>query len=123
MVASSSAEAEYRAMTLTACEVTCLKSLLKDMGIKHLSPIILKCDNQAAIAGNPVLNEKINHVEVDCHYVRDMVRSGSIKTKHVSSRSNLLTFLPKFSQSSSTLFLIISWEFRTTLHSQREGKY
>ncbi|XP_021771327.1 uncharacterized protein LOC110735443 [Chenopodium quinoa] len=57
LVARSSAEAEYRAMALTSCEVTWIKSLLKDMGIKYLGPVLMHCDNQAAlaIAANPVL--------------------------------------------------------------------
>ena len=97
MVARSSAEAEYRAMALTVCEVTCLKSLLKDLGIKHLAPTILKCDNLAAIAivANPVLHEKTKHVDVDCDYVRDMVKSGSVTTQHVSSQSQLVDILTK----------------------------
>ena len=56
VVSRSSAEAEYRAMALTCCEVTWLISLLKDLGITKLKPVDLYCDNQAAlyIAANPV---------------------------------------------------------------------
>ncbi|PWA82163.1 hypothetical protein CTI12_AA180700 [Artemisia annua] len=42
---SVSEEAEYRAMALTCCEVTWLVTLLKDLGIKDLGPVDLKCDN------------------------------------------------------------------------------
>ncbi|GJS54249.1 peptidase family M48 protein [Tanacetum coccineum] len=49
VVSRSSAEAEYKAMTLTSCEVTWLVTLLKDLGIKDLGLVDLKCDNQAAI--------------------------------------------------------------------------
>ncbi|GJW15836.1 cysteine-rich receptor-like protein kinase 8 [Tanacetum coccineum] len=49
VVSRSSAEAEYKAMALTCCEVTWLVSLLKDLGIKDLGPVDLKCDNQTAI--------------------------------------------------------------------------
>lgn len=40
VVARSSAEAEYRSMALTACEVTWLFSLLKDLGLQNLPPAI-----------------------------------------------------------------------------------
>ncbi|XP_021742770.1 uncharacterized protein LOC110708853 [Chenopodium quinoa] len=40
LVARSSAEAEYRAMALTICEVTWLNYLLRDLGIKNLGPTI-----------------------------------------------------------------------------------
>ena len=49
VVARSTAEAEYRAMAMTACEVTWLHTLLKDMGIKNLPFTALYCDNQATI--------------------------------------------------------------------------
>lgn len=60
MVVKSTAEAEYRAMALTTCEVTWLRELLKDMSLQHLPPTVLCCDNKAAlcIAANPVQHEK-----------------------------------------------------------------
>uniref|UniRef100_A0A803Q1I1 Reverse transcriptase Ty1/copia-type domain-containing protein n=1 Tax=Cannabis sativa TaxID=3483 RepID=A0A803Q1I1_CANSA len=47
IVFRSSAEAEYRAMANTTCEV-CLLSLLDELGIEHHGPAILHCDNKAA---------------------------------------------------------------------------
>ncbi|CAN6683311.1 unnamed protein product [Malus baccata var. baccata] len=59
VVARSSAEAEYRAMASTACELIWLKSLLFDLGFHSKEPISMFCDNQAAmhIASNPVFHE------------------------------------------------------------------
>ncbi|GKA14265.1 cysteine-rich receptor-like protein kinase 8 [Tanacetum coccineum] len=70
MTRRSSAEAEYKAMSLTCYEVTWLVSLLKDLGIKNLDPADLYCDNQAAlyIAANLVFHARTKHIEVDCHY-------------------------------------------------------
>lgn len=45
VVARSSAEAEYRAMALTTCEITWLTALLKDLGFSNLPPTVLNCDN------------------------------------------------------------------------------
>ena len=97
VVARSSAEAEYRAMALASCEVTWLRTLLKDMGITDLPPTMLKCDNQAAlaIAANPVLHERTKHVEIDCHFVRDKVAAGEIVTKHVPSYAQLADMFTK----------------------------
>lgn len=74
-------------MALTTCEVTWLAALLKDLGIKYLAPTVLKCDNRAAIAiaANPVLHEKTKHVDIDCHFVRDHLKAGTIRTEHTSS--------------------------------------
>ncbi|GKB14786.1 cysteine-rich receptor-like protein kinase 8 [Tanacetum coccineum] len=45
----SSDEAEYKAMALTCCNITWLVSLLKDVGLKDLVTVNLKCDNKEAL--------------------------------------------------------------------------
>ena len=97
VVSRSSAEAEYRAMALTCCEVTWLVSLLKDLGIKDLKPVDLYCDNQVAlyIAANPVFYARTKHIEVDCHFVRDQVNAGKVKTSYVSTKEELADVFTK----------------------------
>lgn len=70
VVSRSSAEAEYRAMTSVACEITWVLQLLKDLEIDHLRPAMLFYDNQAALyrAANSIFHERIEHIEVDCHW-------------------------------------------------------
>lgn len=71
IVSRSSAEAEYRAMANTTCEVVWIIGILKDMGMDLKLPVSLFCDNTAAlhIADNPLYHEKTNHIEIDCHLV------------------------------------------------------
>jgi len=61
-VSRSSAEAEYRSMAITTCELKWLKALLSDIGISHPQPIPLSCDSQAAlhISKNPVFTKELN---------------------------------------------------------------
>lgn len=97
VVARSTAEAEYKAMALTACEITWIAALLKDMGLQNLPPTLLKCDNLAAfsIAANPVLHERTKHIEIDCHFIRDKINSGSIVTHYVPSHAQLADIMTK----------------------------
>ena len=62
MVAKSSAEAEYRAMTLITCELIWLKQLLQDVRFGKDGQMMLVCDNQTAlhIASNLVFHKRTN---------------------------------------------------------------
>ncbi|KAJ3702442.1 hypothetical protein LUZ61_006147 [Rhynchospora tenuis] len=78
VIARSSAEAEYRAMASTACELIWIKHLLSDMKLPHNEPMKMYCDNQVArhIASNPVFHERTKHIEVDCHFIREKVQNA-----------------------------------------------
>ena len=62
----SSAKVEYRAMPQAVVEITWLASLLQELGVSQLKPVILHCDNQSAlhIVRNPVFHERTKHIEV-----------------------------------------------------------
>jgi hypothetical protein len=56
LVARSTVEAEYRAMTLALCEMIWLKGMLKVLQLLRNETMLLHCDNVVAIniANNPV---------------------------------------------------------------------
>jgi hypothetical protein len=58
---------------------------------------IIYCDNQRAlrIATNSVFHEQTNHLEIDCHIVRDNLQARVIQLQLVTSPNQLVDFFPK----------------------------
>lgn len=80
-VALSLTEAEYRG----ACEAVWLRRMLGDMQISQAGPTPLFSDNQGVLklAKNPVFHERTKHIELHCHYIRQLVEDGSIQLLYV----------------------------------------
>ncbi|GAV70396.1 hypothetical protein CFOL_v3_13894 [Cephalotus follicularis] len=74
-ISKSSAEAEYRSMAATICEVIWILSLQKDLNVKSLEPVKLFCDNKTTlhIIANPIYHERRKHIEIDCHMIKEKI--------------------------------------------------
>ena len=91
VVSLSSAEAEYRAMHHGITELSWLKILLTDLGFGPKGPMVLFCNNKAAIeiANNPVQHDRTKHVELDRNYIKDNLDSGTIEIPYTKSSDQL----------------------------------
>jgi hypothetical protein len=80
MVARSTTEAEYRAMTHCVSEGLCLRRLLLELGLFEDKPIMLYCDNKAAIniANNPIQHDITKHVEIDQYFIKDKLDESTV---------------------------------------------
>lgn len=96
-VSLSSAEAEYRSLRRITAELAWLSRLLTELEVPDITPIPIKCDNQAAIhiAKNPVFHERTKHIDLDCHFVREKLRSGLISLSHVPTKQQLADVFTK----------------------------
>ncbi|XP_019158583.1 PREDICTED: uncharacterized protein LOC109155352 [Ipomoea nil] len=89
-ISRSSAEAEYRALASTVCEIQWLSYLLADLLVKIDSPTALFCDSKSAIAigENHVFHERTKHIEIDCHVVKQKVHEENEWKDPVDNKGN-----------------------------------
>ncbi|GJV20426.1 ribonuclease H-like domain-containing protein, partial [Tanacetum coccineum] len=72
----------------SVAETTWLRNLLRELHMTLLSATIIYCDNVSAIylTANPVQHQRTKHIEIDIHFVHDMVARGHVRVLHVPSR-------------------------------------
>ncbi|RVW60823.1 Retrovirus-related Pol polyprotein from transposon TNT 1-94 [Vitis vinifera] len=97
VVARSSAEAEFRAMAQGICEGIWLNRLLEELRVPLKHPIVLYCDNQAAIsiAKNPVHHDRTKHVEIDRHFIKEKIEEGVFKVNYTPTNCQTADILTK----------------------------
>ena len=90
-VARSSTEADYRSLADTVAEITCICKVFCDNGFLLSKIPTLWCDNISAIslASNLVFHATTKHVEINYHYIKELVRANLIKVLYVCSQDEL----------------------------------
>jgi len=71
--------------------------LLRELGISHLRPPSLWCDNISAtyLSANPIFHRRTKHVEVDYHFVRERVASRQLDVCFISSKDQVADIMTK----------------------------
>ncbi|GKB58900.1 uncharacterized mitochondrial protein-like protein [Tanacetum coccineum] len=91
VLARSSAEAEFRAMSNVTCEVIWVLKILTELKVNYDTPVNMFCD----IAANPVFHERTKHFEIDLFFLREKITDGVIKTCKIKSEENVADILTK----------------------------
>ncbi|GJX95536.1 ribonuclease H-like domain-containing protein [Tanacetum coccineum] len=107
----SSADAEYRGVAIVVAETCWLSNLLRELHTPLSSTTLVYCDNVSTVylSCNPVQHQRMKHIEINIHFVRDLVAACQVRVLHVPSRYQFVDIFTK--GLSSALFE----EFRTSL--------
>ncbi len=96
-VALSTVEAEYVSMSRCAQQMVWMQNWLDEVTIAHDMPGVIKGDSRGAIAltKNTKDHGKIKHINIRHHYIRELVKSGTIILEQVPSLENLADLFTK----------------------------
>ena len=97
MIALSTAEAEYAALTQATKEAIWLQNLLKDLGMSKYAPKIVNVDNQGtiALAENPIHHARTKHLDIQLQFVRNSIEDGTIKLQYCPTNDMLADIMTK----------------------------
>jgi phosphoribosyl-AMP cyclohydrolase len=97
VVALSTTEVEYMAATHASKEAIWLQRLCSGIGLVQQA-VRIDCDSQSAIflVKNLTYHSKTNHIDIQYHFVRDMVEEKKVLLMKVDTLKNVADSLTKF---------------------------
>jgi hypothetical protein len=96
VVALSTTEAEYMASTHASKEVVWLQILCLGIGLVQ-QVVRIDCDSQSAIflVKNPTYHSKTKNIDIQYHFVRDMIEEKKVLLMKVDTLKNVADSLTK----------------------------
>jgi hypothetical protein len=96
VVALSTTEVEYMTTTHASKEPILLQILCSSIGLVHQA-VRIYCDKHSAmfLAKNPTYDSKTKHIDIQYHFVRDMVEEKKVLLMKVETLKNVVDSLTK----------------------------
>ena len=96
VVALSTTEAEYIALSEAVKEAIWLKGLVIELGLEQGS-VNINCDSSSAIqlSKNPKYHERTKHVDIRLHFIRDEIAQEVVNVVKIASECNPADMLTK----------------------------
>ena len=96
IIALSTTEAEYVAVTEANKEMVWLQSFLEELGQKQ-EDNVLHCDSQSVIhlSKNPSFHSRTKHIQLRYHFIRSLLEDGILKLEKISGAQNPADMLTK----------------------------
>ncbi|GJW77785.1 ribonuclease H-like domain-containing protein [Tanacetum coccineum] len=80
-----------------ATETCWLRNLLRELHTPLSSVTLVNCDNVYVVdlSSNPVQQQRMKHIEMDIHFVRDLIVACKVLVLHVPSRYQYMDIFTK----------------------------
>jgi len=96
-IALSSSKVEYMVAKTAFCEAIWLRRLLVNLFRRNMEATMIMCDNQSCIklSENPVFHDRLKHINIQCHFVRDYVQRGAVQLSYTPTGEQVADILTK----------------------------
>ena len=96
-VTLSSAEAEYMAAILAACEAIWMRKILVRLFSSHFDCTVIYCDNKSCIklSINPILHDRYKNIDIQYHHIRDCVQRKIMLLSYIPTEDQDVDILTK----------------------------
>jgi hypothetical protein len=96
-VALSTVEAEYIALCVAVCEAVWLCNILVDLFGHEMDSTVIHYDNQSCVklSENHVFHDKLKHIEIKYHYIKDMVQRKKIHMQYLCKHEQVADVFTK----------------------------
>ena len=96
LLATSTSEAEYIAISTVAKKVRWARTFLLELGFEQQKPTVVWEDNTGAIVtANSIITEASKHMELKQHYAREAVSDGVIDVRKIGTKDQVADALTK----------------------------
>jgi hypothetical protein len=97
VVATSSTDAETRAVAEGIREAIWIRTLLQRIKGCDIEPLAIYCDNQGTLKSsrNPITSKNSKHYEIPKHYIRENVLTGVVELFYVGTNDQVADILTK----------------------------
>ncbi len=97
VVALSSTEAEYMAVSYAARHAIWMRTLLSELSFEQKQAMCLNADNMSAIAlsKDNVQHARSKHIDIRHHFIRECIETGTIVLKYVPTADNVADLFTK----------------------------
>jgi hypothetical protein len=97
IIALSTAEVEYIALTVVMHEILYLQALIAELYELVIPPIPVYCDNQGAVAltTNHKFHACTKHIDIQYHYVQSLVQSRLLDLQYCPMEDNIANIFTK----------------------------